>query len=622
MAYRGGYFVKPVESDYTGFSQRYTQGKKAAEAVRENVRKQRSAELQALVEASDFEYTGVSEIDNAYMAAATKMREEVVNAHKANIRGEMSRTEATAAQNRYLSQANKISRIAEFKAQGAKDIQELIDKGEASQLELDLYMSDWIVPKGENQTYIDQDGNMQMSGRRMVVDMIGDKTGKKELAFIVETSYPDAEGNIVTNYGYRGINESVNTDRDRYRAITAQGRADEFFEITAKKKFLPTGPNGELTANPLYGYTTNVAGSQYKFSIENKAGMSSVRNTLEMNLQATSASDKLSILYDAGARIIGSPDAPSLRSTEEIDQVYNSGGNGNLYDKDGNNLTLSSDPLLIQLDPEGLKPILTEDQEAYVDALIRANYYNRLDVTVDKIRGTFGGAGGGKTKELGDVPRLKYNKNVNWTKANPGKPTEEFQDVQYLDRLIYGEALAMDAVQKGDMASLNQWQLESDIQGRISKPVPGAVGISEQGGQLAGSFGMTGVSPALEKVLDVTSQGRVPMDNFSGWSVVKYDNGVVAVRLIGESKISDYQNLYKSGGGVPTLQNQKQVGLEQEVRIQALSQNLNPSQSKELLKVLYYGTMDFNQWMQSKGYGVSGGTKSAEEILWEYYEEN
>ena len=61
MGYRGGYNLKAVETDYAGFANRYEQGKKTAEAARENVRKERQEQIAALVEAVIFN-TQVSQI--------------------------------------------------------------------------------------------------------------------------------------------------------------------------------------------------------------------------------------------------------------------------------------------------------------------------------------------------------------------------------------------------------------------------------------------------------------------------------------------------------------------------------------------------------------------------------
>ena len=83
-----------------------------------------------------------------------------MDVHRANQAGQMSRSDATRYQANFMSQAQKISRVAEFKQKQVADLQKAVDKGDASPLAMDLIKTDFMLPEGLQQTYVDKDGNV------------------------------------------------------------------------------------------------------------------------------------------------------------------------------------------------------------------------------------------------------------------------------------------------------------------------------------------------------------------------------------------------------------------------------------------------------------------------------
>ena len=255
MGYRGGYNLKAVETDYAGFANRYEQGKKTAEAARENVRKERQEQIAALVEASDFQYTGIADIDNVYLAAAQKLRSSLMDVHRANQAGQMSRSDATRYQANFMSQAQKISRVAEFKQKQVADLQKAVDKGDASPLAMDLIKTDFMLPEGLQQTYVDKDGNVQMANRRMAVDLLGEENGVPQLSFLQATETIGPDGKVLRNFGSRTINETVSTEKPNIRQISAEERSKEMITAVSKKPTLGIDETGQPVTNALFENT-------------------------------------------------------------------------------------------------------------------------------------------------------------------------------------------------------------------------------------------------------------------------------------------------------------------------------------------------------------------------------
>lgn len=608
MAYRGGYYVKPVVSDYAGLASRYTEGKRAAEAVREQVRKERSEQLRALTESSNFEVTGIPTIDNAYRGTAANMKQELLAIHQANINGEMSRADARRVQSQFVGEANMMSNIVAFKKKGIEDIQKGIDKGDLSQATMDMYTADWIQEnaQGVPNTYVDAEGNRRMAGRSMYPVISEGPDGRRTSGFAVRTSIVNKDGEVEEYEGFRSIGESVNTDRVNFREIDAIGYADELVGVTSKKKQLVVGNDGTMADNVILTEVNNLGQTSYRFNVNAPGALATVRNNLELNLEAMSDADIISILYSAQGRFISSPEVADRRTQEQIDATYNSGGNGALFDKNGDDLKIQGDPLIIGMD-EFMQPELTEANREYAKALVRSNYYNGLNVTVDRISNKYSAGGSGNSKkELGDIS-LSYYQYVDESGVNQEIP----MDAEFVNAMSQVEDLASSAAQGGpdsdDFATYNEAYNNLFVNGQTT--------ISSGQASLnlidADVYSLQGLSKKISLEGDKESVGRHPMETFDGIVIGKNQQGGNVIHLTGRAVVSDLQNVYKSAGGNKAADQSLAMGEEQVDYIQTVSEVLTDQEAKNVWKQMYFGLPQFRAWAIKSGYGVNPGKLAA-----------
>jgi hypothetical protein len=646
MGYRGGYNLKAVETDYAGFANRYEQGKKTAEAARENVRKERQEQIAALVEASDFQYTGIADIDNVYLAAAQKLRSSLMDVHRANQAGQMSRSDATRYQANFMSQAQKISRVAEFKQKQVADLQKAIDKGDASQLSMDLIKTDFMLPEGLQQTYVDKDGNVQMANRRMAVDLLGEENGVPQLSFLQATETIGPDGKVLRNFGSRTINETVSTEKPNYRQLTAEERSKEMITAVAKKPTLGVDETGQPVTNALFGMRLDLGSKLNAIDQYNPAEFDYFRNNTELMISSTSINDKLSILYSADARLLGQRE---MRSAEEIDKVYNQGGNGFLYDKDGNPLTLKSDPLIINLD-ENMKPYLTEDQENYVDAIIRSNFYNQIGITRDKLSGYITtGRNSNRTKQDKVViSGADFNYDANFKDMNTANPqtvkVAGTEGVGYMKQLLYEEQVLSSAARAGNVQA-GQNEYDQYVMGGKTTAPSGSLDNTFGSVQTAHGFTVNGIDDYAKKNLNVISQGNREMNTAEGFVITVekignerqvglYLTGTVNIR---NTKLAGAQGAVKNpakpggnSGGTAQASAEIKSDMANASNSNAISKRQTPQQARKLFLHLIKEDSNMRAWANSTVSPTTGqvfgenlkGADSIIEVLEAYYQTN
>ena len=116
---------------------------------------------------------------------------------------------------------------------------------------MDLIKTDFMLPEGLQQTYVDKNGNVQMANRRMAVDLLGEENGVPQLSFLQATETVGADGKVLRNFGSRTINETV-SKKPNYRQLTAEERSKEMITAVAKTT-LGVDETGWPVTNALFG---------------------------------------------------------------------------------------------------------------------------------------------------------------------------------------------------------------------------------------------------------------------------------------------------------------------------------------------------------------------------------
>lgn len=251
MAFKGGFYRKPVNIDFDGVVGLYTAGKARAEQTREGVRKERGEQLKLLSEASDFEISGIEDFDQLIQGAANNARSVLLDAHKANIAGEGTRSMAAAETSNQSTQMQMLGKMSEMTAKKIEETKKLVEKGEASQAQLDNIYATFFQDEGQKLVITDADGKQRTADRTLTPVMMKDSRGRVKHGVKVKQEYVDQDGKLQQFEGFSSIADIVNP-RDKFiKQKTVISGANEILDIFGKREFV-VNSQGVQVPNNLY----------------------------------------------------------------------------------------------------------------------------------------------------------------------------------------------------------------------------------------------------------------------------------------------------------------------------------------------------------------------------------
>lgn len=239
MAYRGGALVKPVQVDYGAVAKIYSAGMARVQEIRKGVLKERGEQTAALAKASDFVVTGIQDLDNMYMKAGQLSRTRMQELIGMNDRGEISRSELTAAFARETSEASIISKMPEIMK---KNIEEVRKDDNLSSLTEDQLTNVYLTDVNTRGSYVDDKGIRQDLKHTMDIQQIG---GQKYMVANYEIYNPATKKTEVKSV-VKPLKDSVNPNYVKWEKIDDDHtvkKIKNFSNMLGERKFID--PNGD-----------------------------------------------------------------------------------------------------------------------------------------------------------------------------------------------------------------------------------------------------------------------------------------------------------------------------------------------------------------------------------------
>ena len=629
MAFKGGFYRKPVNIDFDGVVGLYTAGKARAEQTREGVRKERGEQLKVLSEASDFEISGIEDFDQLIQGAANNARSVLLDAHKANIAGEGTRSMAAAETSNQSTQMQMLGKMSEMTAKKIEETKKLVEKGEASQAQLDNIYATFFQDAGQKLVITDADGKQRTANRTLTPVMMKDSRGRVKHGVKVKQEYVDQDGKLQQFEGFSSIADIVNP-RDKFiKQQTVLTKSNEFLGALGEREFA-VNSQGVQVRNPLYKQVGSGPNGERFFLRPIAPEMfADVRNTVENNISSLSDDDYVAMIKSMGGGTITDAGFKGYRPVDQVNQAY-----GGLYDEGGNAITFASDPLVIMRN-EDMSYNVTEDNKKVVDAYIRDNVYKGMDVTSEELRTGVLGKRSGSSDKQGPITDIKY--------------MGEFENGTR-ERELSAEHLF-------SMAKLNQFATNvTDIDGAPEKNEGGIT--PNDFVLLRNKFNKTGVLDATLTIdenyidifaiknangqyefKDVNAHGKnIPLlndevgknktldiDTLSGQEfstasgvVVIDKNGEYSVHIVGDVEVASLDNLLKSAGGTSGGQTTSWMGMDRQLTVPGISQQLTSGQARSLWAKLYSKDPSFAAWANTNGYSSN---PSSIDIAWQDFSE-
>lgn len=391
MAFKGGFFIRPVETDFDGLVGLYASGKAKTEQSRNLRRQERSKQLDDLTEKSDFVHTGIEDIDIGHLQAGQLAAQALQDAQMENMGGKMSLGAVSAEFSNQMSQVQVLGKRLELFKNNYDETEKRVADGEASVAEKNSLIAGWYPQKGIPGMINLPDGTQRPAEKQFYFSNVIDKNGLRKLVVNVDQEYLDEKGELQIYSGRRGLTESVSPNRELINQVTVQDRVQTILGGFGKRETY-VNENGQVIASPLYPQSQRLnSGTDLYYRGIAPETFGDVRNTVETNIAATPYLEYVSMLADLGAL---APTDMGFEGYKDVESRQNQFAG--LYDKEGNTLTFKKDPLVMERDAN-MRYTINEDNKKLIDAMLRDNTFKGMDVTVKEIRdGKLSPRGSGK----------------------------------------------------------------------------------------------------------------------------------------------------------------------------------------------------------------------------------
>ncbi|MEN8835776.1 MAG: hypothetical protein ABF265_07100 [Polaribacter sp.] len=416
MAYSGGIYTKPVQSGVDNLSQLYLQGRMQVVNMRAKVRKERSDELAAYQKAaSEIEATGINEADKLYQKGANDLREFAAKAHNDNILGKITRSQATARVNNYISQASQLANATKIVASKVKELDEGIAKKDGlAQISKDLYLGNWFTEEGGAQATIkvpDEKGGYDLVPAQ---ELLSVETIDDQLHFKKAFNYYDANTKrIEVGTTMSKIGGLANVNPYLIKKFDINKSTKDFVGTIGKTREVSM-VRGEAPGDIEYAGAFKLGDTDVFTRVIAPEKLKDIANTIEVHLDGIATTNNvISFWADVyGAKAPNHKGFQGIGSQEEIKKLFGStqvlGEDGKptgetipkFYDELGNGIELTDtyevmvdgkkktylkDPRVLQLNEYGIV-VPTNDQIKLMKASNRDRILKAMNVKVDTFK--------------------------------------------------------------------------------------------------------------------------------------------------------------------------------------------------------------------------------------------
>ena len=614
MAYKGGYYVKPVDVDFDGLVNLYAQGKAKAEASREVRRQDRAQQLKDLTEASTFEHTGIEDIDQAYMQAGQIAAQAIQEAHRANIAGEGTLAYANGEFSHQMSQVGVLGKQVDLMKARIEETDKRIADGEASIAEKNQLLASWYPRKGMLGTVKLADGTEREALKSFSFGHRKNKNGFNDLVVNVTQEFQDEDGNVQIFRGQRGLTDALSPNREMVNRVTVIDKAKDINKVFGDREFYVDPVTGLSIPSPLYQRNMNLPSGDVLFA----RGVApetfgDVRNTVETNIKGTSRLEYISMLAELGARSPLDSDFNGYRDVDVVNNMY-----AGMYDENGNPIQFESDPLVLGVDGS-MNYFLTEDNKKFIDAMLRDNIYKGMDVTAEELRDNKirarGGSGSTTNYTMTTLPMSVFQggQSTEMMVAGSALAPQFFRDVVVAEFAI-NEALKSNT-SPATLSNVNDFYLRgyNTTQDLFSLPITGRstaqsmfAGADINNSSVVGAA-MSNFAKLYPKTKPTTISG-FEMTEVTGMIAVETDAGL-NVHFIGESDLMDMKRTLAGGGGTALTSGSTQLTGLSVSRVPSVSKPLAGSELTSVWQARYDKDADFRNKADqiAKTYGFADG---------------
>lgn len=619
MAFKGGFFIKPVETDFDGLVSLYAQGKAKTEQSRNLRRAERAQQSADLSEKSDFVHTGIEDIDIGHLQAGQLAAQALQDSHYQNTGGKIGINRVNAEFSNQMSQMQVLGKRLELFKANYDATEKRVADGEASIAEKNSLVAGWYPQKGLSGMISLPDGTQRPARKEFYFSHVEDQNGLKKLVVNTDQEYLDENGEVKIYSGRRGLTESVSPNRELINKVTVDDKRAQISEAFGDRETY-VNQMQQVVKNPLYPFTQKLAnGSTLYVRGVAQETFADVRNTVESNISATSVLEYTSMLAEMGALAPTDLGFKGYKDPQIRENQF-----AGLYDEKGNKLTFKKDPLVMERD-ENMRYIINEDNQKLIDALLRDGIYKSMDVTVEEIVSgkvrSRSGSGNTTNYAMSSLPisTITDDKKTESSVANNIYAAGYYRDLMtaefVLDNAITG---GTSASQITDVNNFLRFGYNTDVSKTLFFNNPNIAGLNTANSYVANSEGeidetkIVGASfnnfKKLYPQAKLTSVAGYEISEVTGMIGVETSTGM-QIHFTGTGDIADMKRQQATGGGNSgNNQTTNLVGLTV-AKIPVVSKPLTNSELSSRWTERYEKDTDFANRANAiaKSYGLENG---------------
>jgi len=431
MSYGGGTVTQPILGGFDDLTKMLLQGSSEIAQINLQVDKKRNEQMSDLTEQiSKITATSITQHDKIIQHAARDRVNRLAAGFEATKRGEMTLSQNAAQKGQYQTEMAMLANMSKLQDENLKNVYKGIEDGKFDSISGDQANTFWYNNLGDKKDVylspaVNPDGSPKIIGgkqqyvRRPSIEglQVQDINGVLNVVKIKEVPKRDKNGDPVIVDGvvqtinktfYQPLTEALDPSKKYVKKYDLTKDVKDFQSITGTRvNFVDKSGNA---VDPPISYSGKTAGgdliSGYTIAPQTFPDMIS---SIESSIEGTSDDDVISIIHSyMGGKADFQPDYEPPRTAKKTNEsmmmdIVVGGETTTLpryFDKNGNVLKFTSDPLDLQTDSRG-KIQVTEEQRDLAKAFKRGKMLTSFNVTYKDYRDHINETSGSKTPPTG-----------------------------------------------------------------------------------------------------------------------------------------------------------------------------------------------------------------------------
>ena len=626
MAYKGGFLLQPVKTDYGSIGRLYMQGMNAVAQIREGVLKERREMSEQLQKASSFQATGIQDYDMILNRGAQLIRDRFTNAVAMNDAGLISRNDLNLIKTRGVGEATTLANQSKLFAETREQI---LKDNNAGGLSLAQHDANWFSsPEYVGKVYDPQIQKFRPA--RNVFDVVEiDGRLFNQITYEEQGLNEKGERVIIENSTLKKLEDTFAPNADRWDKVDVDKTVRAFKGTIGTRDFTYYDENGQLRSIPFS--EMQQLGSKIAYSqIQDPAQFANlIENTLDSYGEefyeelAYSMFNVRGSLHSGGAssltneQIEGRFNNRFLKKPEFEDGKLVGFGEKIILEKDSNGNYDDPSKFITNSDRTiDLKDSTRELMKGFMREKLYASLNIDTKTTFDQL----------KEQEEQQAIRNVIKPMLEYIGGEPRVPT--LKDIQNRSAIQNGIAKVNVNQNTIEDAIFNQ-NTYGNVPNEMINPL-----LAQLPNNISRVFNnaesVSGVQ--TPNILDIDKSNLFKnqtdftgnkMDAINGFIIINIkDGGNPAIMLTGKSLGTEQERKYQSGD-IKKKDDPSSIDYELSIKQRqslgtVYSNPLEPAQIESLFKTLYQGNSEFRDWCDARSNRYSKDTIHTLEALQQF----